>query len=361
MKELSRATLPANTVVWLDMLRGMSAQLVLLGHLSLFRSDTAVLHPAAIQTIAVVIFYILSGFLIFHTIFNKLPLASYTFTSFFIDRFCRIYPAYVAALLFVVVIDALHMHFYPLPYAEHGYRYRVVTFISNLFFLQKINLHQGSFGTADQLWSLPPEWWMYMFSGYAVFTLSRKATLSWRHLAILSLLGFAPVSFLFHGNPITGVGMSALWIFGGIACVFHRFLPVDIHRGNIRILLTYFLIMFLGCACYRYISTDYGYDMLGAFNLAGAFLCSVWLTHSAGCDVLSRPYVRSASRFLAGYSFSLYLTHYSLCLLLGYSLPKVLIWLIYNLVAIAFGHVFERNHRQLATRLKAAVAGRGRT
>jgi len=353
MADLSRTTLPSNTVVWLDLLRGMSAQAVLLGHLRLFDSATTPLqHAAAPQTIAVIVFYILSGFLIFHTIANKIHISSYNFTSFFIDRFCRIYPAYFASLVFVVIVDALYRSFYPADYLEHGYRYRVSTFIANVFFLQKINIHQGSFGTATQLWSLPPEWWLYMLTGYVMFTLRIKKTITFKNILITALFGFAPVCFLFKGNPITGVGMSAIWLFGGIVYVMYKHLPVNTTEQNMFRMMTCFSLIFLGCAIQRYISSDYGYDILGAFNLSGAFLCTVWLTHSHRCDFLTHPYTIRASKFFAGYSFSLYLTHHSLVLLLAHSWPTMAIWIFCNLVAIGFAYIFERNHREIAARMR---------
>ena len=100
-----------NSII-LDLIRGVSAQLVVIGHgISFFGIFKLVQQPnfPSIQNIAVLIFFILSGFLISYSTFRK---SNYGFKQYFIDRFSRIYTAFIPSLLFVFLLDyssfALH-------------------------------------------------------------------------------------------------------------------------------------------------------------------------------------------------------------------------------------------------------------
>jgi peptidoglycan/LPS O-acetylase OafA/YrhL len=342
--------LTSSTSVWLNLLRGLSAQLVLIGHLNLLNSLTAV---PPLQTIAVIVFYILSGFLIMYSIDQKMQVPGYDFASFFIDRFSRIYPAYLATLLFVVLADAVYIYWFPASYTTQGYRYRLTTFIANLFFLEKINLHQSSFGTATQLWSLTPEWWLYMLAGYIAF--SSKATsflTSKRSICLLVVFLYVPVRFLFQGNPGSGTGIAAIWMFGALAYLVYNYIAVsEFTRSQIR-LLSVLGLAFFGSAVTRYHMTQDGYDVLAGFDLTFAFLCSVLLSQGPLFLFVQRPYVQKLASQSAFYSYSLYLTHWtmaSLCREAG--VPTVAIWILCNIFAYGFAWVFERKYKTLALTL----------
>lgn len=75
--------------VWLDFLRGISAQLVLLGHLLSFNGIQHRYSLPLIQNFGVVVFFVLSGYLITQT--SILKGREYGFKKYMIDRFARIY------------------------------------------------------------------------------------------------------------------------------------------------------------------------------------------------------------------------------------------------------------------------------
>jgi len=110
-----------STSIWLDLLRGLSAQLVLLGHLQLLNTLTGTPYSLpGVQTIAVIVFFILSGFFITRSLRDKLHVSGYDFGSFFIDRFSRIYPAYFGTLCFVAIVDWFYIEHYPEGYESQG-------------------------------------------------------------------------------------------------------------------------------------------------------------------------------------------------------------------------------------------------
>jgi peptidoglycan/LPS O-acetylase OafA/YrhL len=58
-----------------------------------------------IQNIGVLIFFVMSGFLITATLLHNSAKPDYGFARYFIDRFARIYSGLLPALVFVIVTD----------------------------------------------------------------------------------------------------------------------------------------------------------------------------------------------------------------------------------------------------------------
>jgi len=95
--------------IFIDLLRLFSAKLVMAGHLWNYiygykQSPAALLGDAQlyIQNLGVVIFFIISGYLIGFSLLRKQCYEKgYTFGQFFIDRFCRIYVTLIPCLIFI--------------------------------------------------------------------------------------------------------------------------------------------------------------------------------------------------------------------------------------------------------------------
>jgi len=343
---LSRSTLEPGTVVWLDGLRFVCAEMVVLGHI--FELGSGATHAASPQTLAVIGFYLLSGFLIVHTITHKMRLPGYDFTAFFIDRFCRIYPAYIGALVCIALMDvAAHSYVTPDKPLEN---LSLGTWLANIVMLQKIPIPTlgdiGPLGSAAQLWSLSPEWWIYMFAGFALLSVRSEKVALWK-MGVFAVFSYVPFVFLVYGNPHTGVGMTAVWLFGALAYQLYRSVPVDMNRKSNALLMGFGCAAFAFCTYRRYAITDYGYDILAAFDMAGLFYCSLCLSRlSAFATVLQQ--CKSIFRFGAGYSFSLYLTHYSLNMALSHVMTPFMSFVACNLFAVAFAYIFERRYKDLA-------------
>src|SRR5579871_2099006 len=83
----------------LNLARGCAAQFVLIGHI-------AFLPPSfLIQDFGVILFFLLSGFLIAGTTLNKPE--NYSFANFVLDRGARIFVPYIPALAFLVAVGLL--------------------------------------------------------------------------------------------------------------------------------------------------------------------------------------------------------------------------------------------------------------
>src|SRR4051794_34562176 len=106
--DLSAELNPAQKT-YLDFVRALAAQLVLFGHAAhYFLPNSVFVRGAGImQSVGVNIFFLISGFLISHSVFMKRSDPSYGFGSYVADRFCRIYSAFLPALVLVAIVDAL--------------------------------------------------------------------------------------------------------------------------------------------------------------------------------------------------------------------------------------------------------------
>lgn len=96
---------PASSVL-LDLIRGVSAQLVVIGHLLSFYKVYGYKEDGGqfiIQNFGVVVFFILSGFLIAYSVNGKNP--DYGFKEYFIDRASRIFIAFLPALVVIALLD----------------------------------------------------------------------------------------------------------------------------------------------------------------------------------------------------------------------------------------------------------------
>ena len=117
---------------YLDALRGGAAQLVLIGHIY------SISHPGktwGIGDLGVIVFFILSGFLISYSALVKLNKNGYSFQYFLRDRFFRIFVPYLPALLLVVGIDTLvYRYTNATTYLEY---YSLKDFVATLLMLQQ--------------------------------------------------------------------------------------------------------------------------------------------------------------------------------------------------------------------------------
>ena len=87
----------------LDFIRGAASQVVVVGHgLILF----GLANMPYLQNAGVVVFFLMSGFIIPYSSFMKARKDSaYGFGSYFIDRFSRIYVGFVPGLVCVLLLD----------------------------------------------------------------------------------------------------------------------------------------------------------------------------------------------------------------------------------------------------------------
>lgn len=331
--------------VFLDLLRGVSAQAVVIGHALYFfgymglNTDPGVF---VMQGYAVLVFFILSGFLITYSTVNKLRRGgNYGFTHFFIDRFARIYTGFVPAIVFVLVVDSISRYLYPAAY-PYDAGFNLKTFIGNLLMLQDVPganyLFGGrmtSFGSGRPFWSLAIEWWIYMFFGWVVLRLLPRRGNGWINLLMFVPLLIVPSFNLWGGH---GNGLMMTWLLGALAYLVIAGGYLHELRRRHLLLISAWLT---GLGIIRFLKTGEEYDPILAFLSTAVILLLVKCMEDFNWSKSLTWLIRKNAEF----SFTLYLVHYAVLDILRsafgdtYS-PAVLLiagFILSNLCAMAIG------------------------
>lgn len=222
------------------------------------------------------------------------------------------------------------------------------------------NLSVDAFGSLKPVWTVNLEFWLYVFFGFLM--LSGNLGKGWvRMLAILIFLASVPPILAGVTNG-RGLGLTFVWLAGAIYYrlgVMERF-PV---RG------VYFNAFGLACCLYllfakRIMATEHGYDLRYSLTIAGACIFGIECYRALRLGDRGALAIRRFSDFLASYSYSLYLIHYTL-------LAPILIWLktqpshaskylalvfvilLCNAVAYLFYLAFERQYHAVRIWIKS--------
>lgn len=352
------AALGSNSTAFLDMLRALAANFVLFGHAAdLFGFGG----PPAGQ-IGVSIFFILSGFLILQSSLARIRRPGPHFTSYMIDRFARIFTAYVPVLVLVAVVNAVadlgHQ-------GQPGSATGLTAFIGNLLLLQNYPLFQvyhrlfghglyiRPYNTAEPFWTIPIEFWIYVVFGLGFFGLAMRERLG---LLLSSLLGLVALPVVvWNAAAGGGNGLSLVWLIGAAAAYvwiggWHRS-PHKLQIGMV-VLLTAGV-----CLLGRGVKTGWNFQDLGMI-LCEALVLLAGLSVMEGVRTLPRG-LRGACTFLASYSYSLYLVHNTVLVVIRRSLSDVLgaatlpvALLAAHAAAFVLYVLFERHYRQVGLWLK---------
>jgi peptidoglycan/LPS O-acetylase OafA/YrhL len=351
----------------------LSAEAVLVGHVFFWLTPAKQLIVMA--SFGVVFFFILSGLLISYSVFSRMSRSrNYSFMEYFIDRFARIYSGLVPALFIILIIDAVHIYFFPGNYYSYNWfdnpffsNFTVRNFFGSLFLVQNLpfnNLYIGhGFGSARSLWTLSVEWWLYLSFGWAVINFSRYSSYSKKtvYLFALGCLLVCPVKFLVsspHGNVIFA------WYFGVAITLL---LSKKVFQMRWRFYYIVFSIVFLVFAFYRSIAFRGAFRVVSdfpAYELTTVVLLasSIFLVVAAlrGSNATKEGRTRRGVKFMADYSYTLYLIHNPVIILAGalfdsLSVACLLSFVMSNLLAMAVAYHTEMRHRRLAAWIKGKI------
>jgi peptidoglycan/LPS O-acetylase OafA/YrhL len=350
-----------DTSVTLDLLRAAAAQMVCVGHaISFFVPQWRPTHFPYMQNVGVLLFFVISGFLITFTLIERSRNPNYSFGQFFIERFARIYSGLVPALIFVAIIDGVTIYFTSSPIILRYFTLK--TMIANVFMLEGYrgvlpNIFQWSaFGSASPLWTLGIEWHIYIFVA-SLFFMAKKPRLIPFLIPMALFFGQTPIHFLFGSFQADGVGQGlfTLWLGGSLVYFAARSFALSV-----------FPAAALGvCGAIGFLTfahTGAEYDLRLYPLLVAAFFGLILATQSI--HLLTSPKTIHLIRFLADYSFSLYLIHYTIMygMWAAFSDRGITMFMIAvsasNLVAIGLAELGEKNHRKIAKALNSKTASR---
>ena len=236
-----KPTAPINTSI-LNGIRGLAALYVLIGHARWLLwegyKEGYLLHPQSYNQaskilvsllaffgkghVAVILFFVLSGFVIHYSIIkrekNKLDILDY-----FKRRFLRIYPPLLFCMLLTLVLDLTGKYIYgysiyfqstPVPLINENIISNLnwITAIGNLLMVQGIYTHV--WGTNGPLWSLMYEWWFYMLYPCIFYLYKKNRYLSY---AVVWLLFIIASNGLFDNKLASAVFNYLLcWSLGAL-------------------------------------------------------------------------------------------------------------------------------------------------
>jgi peptidoglycan/LPS O-acetylase OafA/YrhL len=349
-----------DTSAILDLTRWTAAQAVCVGHSLSFFGIVDALRPPnspSMQSLAVIVFFVLSGFLIAHALQRRPRQIGHGFGEYMIDRTARIYIAFVPCLLIIALIDlcligaGLHPNAaYVTPQA----------FLGSLLMMQNYpgafgaSLEIPSFGSAGQLWSLAVEFHIYVFAGACFFAL--RPTKWWAAcVAVAIVSSVVPLNYL---NPAVigtpGASLSWLWILG--FAIYYIARGTQLHTA-VGIGAAYAGAIALVVAWYRSSPPGAEYEPRAYFILAVAFLLLILASQRTTLLARSSRLTRCL-RVLADYSFSLYLLHYTILFAIhaiwdgGGVLAALIGIAISNIFAFVVAQFTECRHKEVAGWIK---------
>jgi peptidoglycan/LPS O-acetylase OafA/YrhL len=361
----------------LDLVRGLAALLVLVGHLRayIFQSYGEVAQMGValkafyfvtgLGNEAVIIFFALSGFLVGGKALQDLLQRRFSWSRYLLRRLTRLWIVIVPALALTMLFDSIGStlthdvgydgRFYDMytvgPDAT-GISHSWPTFLGNLAFLQ--NIYVPAFGSDGPIWSLANEFWYYIVFPLAAWLVLGLAT------PLARIGGLLLLTFLSVTLPTSMLAAGVIWVAGAAAawCAnrpsFSRFLNWTPARlGAISLFILAVILSRLQFAWFDHIK-------LGL--VVAATLPIIAALPSPGG--IYGTIARASSEF----SFTLYLTHFpllTLIVLAGFAptrfTPSIIAFAIFaGLASIAVGWaascwwVFERN----TDRIFASLASR---
>ena len=348
---------------YLDALRAIAANLVIGSHIVLIHYHGQVGYWGG--SLAVALFFLLSGFLITQSMLNRVGRPTGRFAVFLADRVARIMTPYVPALLLIALANVFLLTTkWGAPEVNTGLR----PLLGNLLMLQDHaffqlleNLHREipwrirPYNTAEPFWTVAIEMWLYVAAGlffYVVLQRERvRAAVVWP-LALLAL----PV-VVWNAAAGGGKSLTLIWIVGAVAGWMLARWRAAGRSATARWPL--WVVAFGALALAGRVRKAGGFD---PYDLQTAVLVALvvfgglaWLMTATTV----RPAVAAACRFFASYSYSLYLIHNTVLVLVWEHTREAPRWVSIGLGVLA-AHVvayglylaFERHYRQVAAWLR---------
>jgi peptidoglycan/LPS O-acetylase OafA/YrhL len=386
MPEVEEGQFYTEGSVHLDAVRGLAALVVVLGHTrSLYFTSIAappasvisgtvadvarskdavatslssVAAPRVKITIgneAVMIFFVLSGFLVGGSVLRSLRKNTWSWSDYLTKRLTRLWVVLVPALLAGFVIDRAGIALFG-PQSIYGSpagqvivvgnlasRLNVSTLLGNLFFTQGILVQD--FGVNESLWSLTFEFWYYILFPLLAIALLGRLKVSGR---VVSILCLAAISY-FVGPWI--MMHFPIWMLGAAVAL----LPVRLPERAARILaavVAVALILSMGLLRAAPVSI-----YVAEWGMAVGSGCLIYLIKQLKSK--RRPdWYSAVAGFFSRISYTLYLVHLPLAVFVCAMVNRpwhiwartggnLAIWMVTNVVVIAitcgFYRLFEAN------------------
>ncbi|EMP9723410.1 acyltransferase [Enterobacter cloacae] len=309
MKSLNYQRLTANQSVSLDTLRGLAAVIVVICHCAqLFINQHLPEYYRFFAVLAqscVMIFFVLSGFLITKSITGNIARNGVLdLKDYAVKRFARIYPPLVFSFIIVAVLTILsHQLFISADGSlstangwvnKYGFNVDILSYVPSAL------MSNGFIGdmspkSNSPLWSLSIEVWYYVIAG--VILSGRKE---------LIIAGLA-IGYIGISNNPPFFYYSIVWVVGAILCLMH-----DGVIKYSKLVTTAALLISAAYAFYRLavIYNDFNNSNLMLANVSIGLFMAAALQKS----VIERDSRLSIFPSMASFSYTLYIIHFPILL-----------------------------------------------
>lgn len=321
-----KSRLTERASIHLDMARGVAALAVLVGHVrGLFFVDyhdlprhspliSAFYAATALGHQAVVVFFVLSGFFIVSSIADSFEQHKWSWTAYLVNRITRLSLVLIPSLILCWILDRIGL---TMAATASLYQHPVANlftsgiasletfrnFVGNLFYLQGILVQP--FGSNAPLWSLSYEFWYYIIFPLAFCALVKR----YRTSARVAYLVLAIAVTWFVGYTIASYFL--IWLLGGAIAISRavKWSPVRFPGAMAATAIPFVLV--LGLSVAHPLNSPFLMDAIVAL----AFGLWIYAVVEAPEKSMSALYAKPA-RLFAGFSYTLYLTHFPFVFLL---------------------------------------------
>lgn len=339
--------------VYLDALRALAAIVVLLSHFAYtrFSDGTYILiRELNLGSDAVILFFVISGFVIAYTVEQKDAKAG----RYFFQRATRLYSVAIPAVILTFIFDSVGANLNPEAYA--GWWYNPASLTMDLFYGLSFSSEwtgQGfRMGTNGPYWSLSYEVAYYILFGVAVFSSGIRRVL----LLIFCLVVFGLKALI----------LMPAWLMG---VAVYRLLKANvvINKNLLYLMATlpfgmYALMLFVGTPNFLMSLSGFllGQETIYNLRFSDEFLWNGIIGLLFAIQILAmglllkefewKEPLAKGIRWLAGASFSIYVIHYPLLQLLDAILSEMPVGLLRDFILLAatlslaliFAQLFER-------------------
>lgn len=353
----------------LDLIRGGAALLVCANHLRAVSMENYqdLLNSTVLQKFfylmtslghqSVIVFFVLSGYFVGGSLFARG--AAFSWRDYGSARLTRLWVVLVPALMLTLAID-LHLrdvapgvlsgayatiwNMGPQPGGDYALGLGV--FVGNLLFLQEIFL--PVFGSNDPLWSLAFEFWYYIL--FPLLLIGLGGVLGTHRIGTrgLALLGAGLILIILPDTARVGF---LCWLGGAMVFALKRTkrgVRVPVWLGYTIFAVGTVLSRWLGKAEYAPAQVD--------LVMGGATVLLLFAVANKAQPSRLWPLLSRGAYYLSEMSYSLYLIHFPLVLIIGgtvlgegrlvpspYGLAKYFCWLgLLLVIAWGFWYLFER-------------------
>lgn len=319
-KQAVTVVVPSWSSVHLDAVRGIAALTVMAFHYRGFffssfsqiaQSGTPqVTHDRAnIGNTAVLIFFVLSGYLVGGSVIKGLRRHRWSTKDYLIKRLTRLWVVLIPAVLIGLTLDAVRVHFFGDASLTHR-DFAVSTVLGNLVFLQ--GLFIGTPGSNTALWSLTNEFWYYILFPLMVVPWVLRSSAWVKVAAIVFVAAF--LAFTVHHTSVSALNHIAvlfpIWLFGALVAL----LPSrDFGRAKVPVTVGLIVAM---VAVTLITSRINGHVHAFQYGSSLLFLALLYMLLQYPAEAGAGVY-KMAAGFFSRISYSLYLLHLPLGLLLG--------------------------------------------